>query len=83
MIETGAGFASGIDDDAFRNTGAEIAGPDAASSADVIFKVRRPEPHEFAAYKNGAIVVAMMDPYGNEEALGAMAEKGFRRLPWN
>ena len=80
VIESGAGFASGIDDDAFREAGAEIAGSDAAESADVIFRVRRPEPHEYEAYKSGAIVVAMMDPYGNEEALAAMAGKGISAI---
>ncbi|WP_319519122.1 Re/Si-specific NAD(P)(+) transhydrogenase subunit alpha [uncultured Martelella sp.] len=80
VIESGAGLASGIDDDAFRNAGAEIAGPDAASTADVIFKVRRPEEQEFSAYKSGAIIVAMMDPYGHEDALAAMAEKGLSTI---
>ncbi|QQM31594.1 Re/Si-specific NAD(P)(+) transhydrogenase subunit alpha [Martelella lutilitoris] len=80
VIETGAGFASGIDDDAFREAGAEIAGSDAAANADVIFRVRRPEPHEYETYKSGAIVVAMMDPYGNEEALAAMAGKGISAI---
>ncbi|MET3601190.1 Re/Si-specific NAD(P)(+) transhydrogenase subunit alpha [Martelella mangrovi] len=80
VIESGAGLASGIDDDAFRNAGAEIAGSDAASTADVIFKVRRPEEQELSAYKSGAIIVALMDPYGHEDALAAMAEKGISTI---
>jgi len=76
VIETGAGLASRIDDDAFRAAGAEIAGVEAASSADIIFAVRRPEEDSFAAYKSGAVVVALMDPYDNEAALAAMGEKG-------
>jgi len=41
--------------------------------ADIIIKVKRPEASELAKYKRGALVMAIMDPYGNEAALGAMA----------
>lgn len=75
VVETGAGLASRIDDEAYRSAGAEISGPDAAAGADVIFCVRRPEKAAYDAYKPGAIVVAMMDPYGNEAILADMAGK--------
>jgi NAD(P) transhydrogenase subunit alpha len=39
----------------------------------VVFKVRRPTEAELADYKAGALVMAIMDPYGNEAALAAMA----------
>nr|WP_210259777.1 Re/Si-specific NAD(P)(+) transhydrogenase subunit alpha [Martelella sp. HB161492] len=76
VIETGAGLASQISDADFEAAGATIAGPEAASSADVIFRVRRPEAGEIAVYPSGAAVFAMMDPYGQEEALSAMAAQG-------
>ncbi|AJY46114.1 Re/Si-specific NAD(P)(+) transhydrogenase subunit alpha [Martelella endophytica] len=76
VIESGAGLASRIDDEAYRAAGAEIAGAEAAADADIVFKVRRPEEGEFSAYKSGAVVIAMMDPYGNEAALSAMAGRG-------
>jgi H+-translocating NAD(P) transhydrogenase subunit alpha len=38
--------------------------------------VRRPSASELAAYKKGALVIAIMDPYGNEAALKAMADAG-------
>ncbi len=44
--------------------------------ADVVLKVRRPNAIELAQYKKGALVIAIMDPYGNEAALKAMAEAG-------
>src|SRR5690606_26406226 len=50
VIETGAGLAAGFSDDAYRAAGVEIA-PSAASvwaGADVIVKVRPPEPSEVA-----------------------------------
>src|SRR5213079_2270373 len=41
-----------------------------------VIKVRRPEPGELVNYKRGALVIAVMDPYGNEAALKAMADAG-------
>ena len=41
-----------------------------------MLKVRRPAPNELAAYKKGALVIAIMDPYGNEAALKQMADAG-------
>jgi H+-translocating NAD(P) transhydrogenase subunit alpha len=38
--------------------------------------VRRPAASELARYKKGALVIAMMDPYGEDAALKAMADAG-------
>jgi NAD(P) transhydrogenase subunit alpha len=38
--------------------------------------VRRPEASELARYKRGALVIAIMDPYGNEAALKKIADAG-------
>ena len=76
VVESGAGLKSRMDDEAFRAAGAEIAGPETAANADVIFRVRRPGEQEFSGYKSGAIVIATMDPYGHEDALSAMAKQG-------
>jgi NAD(P) transhydrogenase subunit alpha len=74
-VEPGAGVKSGILDDEFKAAGANVA-PNAASGADVVLKVRRPTEAELKSYKKGAAVVAIMDPYGNEAALKAMASAG-------
>src|SRR5690606_2070602 len=74
-VEPGAGLRSGIPDADYAAAGAEISA-DAARDADIVLKVRRPEASELASYKKGALVVAIMDPYGNEAALKALAEAG-------
>ena len=74
-VEPGAGLKSGILDADFAGAGATIAG-NAVADADIVLKVRRPQAGELALYKKGAIVVAIMDPYGHEDALRAMAEAG-------
>src|SRR5579864_3533609 len=74
-VEPGAGLKSGIPDAEFSAAGASVSA-DAVAGADVVLKVRRPAPGELAAYKKGALVIAVMDPYGNEAALKQMADAG-------
>jgi len=42
----------------------------------VVLKVRRPAASELNGYKRGALVIAIMDPYGEDAALKAMADAG-------
>ena len=76
VVQAGAGTSAGVPDSDFEAAGATIA-PDAASAAreaDIVLKVRRPSEAEFRACKPGALVIAIMDPHGNEPALRAAAE---------
>jgi NAD(P) transhydrogenase subunit alpha len=73
VVEAGAGILSRIPDDAFEKLGARIGAASDASSADVVLKVRRPTAAELKGYKPGAVVIATMDPYGNEDAIAEMA----------
>jgi proton-translocating NAD(P)+ transhydrogenase subunit alpha len=74
-IEPGAGVKSGMLDADFTAAGATVAA-DAVANADVVLKVRRPTAPELQRYKKGALVFAIMDPYGNEAALKEMANAG-------
>src|SRR5260221_5321743 len=74
-VEPGAGIKSGIPDADFVAAGASIS-QDAVKGADVVLRVRRPVASELAACKKGALVIAIMDPYGNEAALKVMADAG-------
>lgn len=76
LVEAGAGLASRILDADYEAAGARIVGPEEAKAADVVLKVRRPTTAEIATYKPGAIVIATMDPYGNEAAIAEMAKAG-------
>jgi H+-translocating NAD(P) transhydrogenase subunit alpha len=75
VVEPGAGLKSGIPDADFVAAGATMTA-DATKDADVVLKVRRPNAIDLANYKPGTIVIAIMDPYGNDTALKAMAEAG-------
>jgi NAD(P) transhydrogenase subunit alpha len=74
-IEPSAGVQSGVPDAEYEAAGAAISA-DAVRDADIVLKVRRPEPAELAKYKRGALTIAIMDPYGNDAALKAIADAG-------
>ncbi|MGA7433182.1 MAG: Re/Si-specific NAD(P)(+) transhydrogenase subunit alpha [Xanthobacteraceae bacterium] len=74
-VEPGAGVKSGILDADFSAAGAAVAA-DAMNGADIVLRVQRPSLGELARYKRGALVIAIMDPYGNEAALKQMADAG-------
>src|SRR5437016_13069271 len=75
VVEPGAGLKSGIPDAEFTAAGASVT-RDAVTGADVVLRVRRPAASELAPFKKGALVIAIMDPYGHEPALKAMADAG-------
>jgi NAD(P) transhydrogenase subunit alpha len=76
VVQAGAGASAGIPDTEFEAAGASVAASaaDALRDADVILKVRRPAEGELSGAKPGAIVIAIMDPYGQEAALKALAD---------
>ena len=74
-VEPGAGLRSGILDEDYKAAGATLA-KGAAKDADIVLKVRRPSPDEIKTYKKGALVAAIMDPYGNEAAIKPFADAG-------
>jgi NAD(P) transhydrogenase subunit alpha len=76
-IESGAGLRSRFSDEAYRAAGAETVGrAEALAGADILLKVRRPSIDELTALKPGAIVAGMIDPFGDREALDALAATG-------
>jgi NAD(P) transhydrogenase subunit alpha len=76
VVEAGAGALSRIPDSEYQAIGARVGSFSDAARADVVLKVRRPTSKEIVGYQNGAIVIAIMDPYGNEQALAEMARAG-------
>lgn len=81
-IEAGAGINAAIPDDRFADAGATIAKTmkTTVKDADVILKVRPPvvdgKTDELAAYKKGAAVIALLDPYDRKDLIEKMAEAG-------
>ncbi|MBB5703150.1 NAD(P) transhydrogenase subunit alpha [Ochrobactrum daejeonense] len=76
VVEKGAGEKSRVTDAEFSGAGARIGAAADAGTADVVLKVRRPTDAELKGYKAGAALFAMLDPYGHEDAVAALAKAG-------
>ena len=74
-VQPGAGVKSGILDADYTAAGATVSA-DALRGADVVLQVRRPAAAELSSIQKGALVIAIMDPYGQDAALKAMADAG-------
>ncbi|MEN3931180.1 Re/Si-specific NAD(P)(+) transhydrogenase subunit alpha [Microvirga sp. W0021] len=76
VVQAGAGTASGIPDADYEAAGAKIAktAKDVFKDADIILKVRRPSAEETKLLKAKSVVIAIMDPYGQDEAVKALAD---------
>lgn len=77
-VETGAGEGASLPDGLFADQGAEIAADAAAAvaGADLVLKVRRPQPEELAALPRGVLLACVLDPYRAGPELTAIAEAG-------
>jgi len=75
-VEAGAGLAASYADADYQAAGASLAktAKDALAKADILFKVRSPEPDEIAEIKPGALVVATLNPYVDKAALAGLAK---------
>ncbi len=78
VVQSNAGRAAGFLDHAYEAAGAQIAhgAEDAIRDADVVLRVRRPSADDLKGLKQGAAVVSVMDPYGHEDAIRSLAERG-------
>jgi H+-translocating NAD(P) transhydrogenase subunit alpha len=78
VIQSGAGLKSSFLDNDYTSAGAMIA-PDAITAigdADIILRVRRPGADELSGAKKGALLLAILDPYGHTDALQDIAATG-------
>ena len=78
LIEAGAGEAARFSDDAYREAGVTVV-PSAAdlwAQADIVAKVRPPEPAEVEMARPGQILISFLYPAQNAELLEALKAKG-------
>ena len=79
-VESGAGEAASISDDAYRDTGARVAASRAEvfANADIVLKVQRPLTRddgedELSDIPEGACLIALHNPYGDRDGVDACA----------
>jgi NAD/NADP transhydrogenase alpha subunit len=82
LVESGAGVAASHTDQAYRDAKATVV-PDARAAlerADVVLKVREPRAlsrgHEVDLLRQGATLIAFLDPARNPELLERLAARG-------
>ncbi|MDD1650132.1 MAG: Re/Si-specific NAD(P)(+) transhydrogenase subunit alpha [Methylococcaceae bacterium] len=76
-VESGAGEGAQFSDDAYREAGCDIADSAALwQQADIVLKVRAPQPSEVELLRKGASLVSFVWPAQNPELLENLANKG-------
>ncbi len=74
-VQSGAGVAASVTDEAFKAAGCEMTDAAGALAADLVLKVRAPSASELAQMKSGAVVVGMLNPF-DAEGLARIAAAG-------
>ena len=76
-VQSGAGEAATISDDAYRAAGAEVVADAAAiwGGADIVFKVRAPDEAEVALIREGVTLIGFIWPAQNPELMDKLAAK--------
>jgi NAD(P) transhydrogenase subunit alpha len=74
-VQSGAGVAASVTDEAYQAAGAEITDRAGALGADLVLKVRSPSVDELPLMKSGAALVGMLNPF-DREGLGRVAAAG-------
>jgi H+-translocating NAD(P) transhydrogenase subunit alpha len=78
LVSRGAGLRSHFSDQEYKDASAEIAASDAdaVKDAHIVLTVRRPPLALAKGMKQGAMLIAMLDPYSDAEGLQALAKTG-------
>lgn len=75
IVQSGAGVAASITDDAFVAAGASLGSAADALSADLVLKVRAPSESERTQMRSGSVLVGMLNPFDADNIV-AMAQSG-------
>ena len=77
LIQKGAGFGSGLSDRAYQSAGATIVDnhEEVWRQADMIMKVKEPQPSEFALMRQGLILFTYLHLAANEPVTRALLER--------
>lgn len=77
LVQSGAGVSASIPDPEYQAAGAKTlaSAQEVLGAADIVLKVRGPQQAELGAFKRGAIVVGLLDPY-DKGAVEAYARAG-------
>jgi len=80
VVESGAGALSSFDDDAYAEAGAAVGTAEQAWQADVVFRVNGPTVEEIGLLKEGATIVALLQPALRPELVEALSQRPITAL---
>ena len=75
LVQNGAGARACITDAAYQAAGAELVSAKQVYEADIILKVRAPEPAEIKSMPTGSVLIGLLEPY-NLPQLNTIAQQG-------
>jgi len=77
-VESGIGIACGHLDDDYTKAGATVRADRAAmiQSADILAQVRKPSPADVALMREGAVCIALLDPFQSRDFIQTLAQRG-------
>ncbi len=82
-VETGAGAAVGYGDDAYRAVGARIVATAAeAYAAELVIKVKEPQPDEVAALRSGQVLFCYLHLAAAPELARALVDRGVTAIAY-
>ena len=81
-VEAGIGSTSGFADDEYRDAGARTESDRKAllAAADIVVRVRKPEPEEIATLKSDCVHVSFLDPFNEKALVRGLAEARIRAI---
>ena len=74
-VQSGAGVAASVTDEAYVAAGAEITDRSGAFGSELVLKVRSPQPEELGLMKPGTALIGMLNPF-DRDGLQALAAAG-------
>jgi H+-translocating NAD(P) transhydrogenase subunit alpha len=80
LLEAGAGVAAGYADGAYQETGVQIVDGQQAWAAEMVVKVRKPLLEEVALLREGAVLIAHLEPCAQDAVLQGLLGKGVRAI---
>ncbi|UWE13798.1 Re/Si-specific NAD(P)(+) transhydrogenase subunit alpha [Actinacidiphila bryophytorum] len=75
VVESGAGLGASLDDEAYRDAGADIGSRTQVWGADVVLAVNAPSAEEIALLVDGSTLISLLGPAQNPDLLDALARR--------
>ena len=84
LVEKGAGAGAGFSDEEYIRAGAQLLSDprEIFAQADMIVKVKEPEPSEYALFREGQILYTYLHLAANPELTRALMERGVRAVAY-